>query len=242
MLSTCPLNVAPPSASTSTVARWPARIVLQLRLLEVRRDPHVAERHERQQRLPGLHDLPGFDRLAADDAGRRRGDARALQIQLRLRERGRRLLHARLGHRGAGARDLHLLRRRARRLQPPPAPARPRRAPGGRAARRPRSRSAAAATSDCAASAAARAASAAATAASYCCCGISSFATSPFSRSTSRGGLRRGRLALALPRLRRRRAARAPLRSGCSATATAACASSTSAGGAADAGATSTLR
>ena len=66
------------------------------------------------------------------------------------------------------------------------APARPRHGPGLRAAVRRQSRSPGRGISDFAASAAARDASAAATAASNCCCGISSFATSGSSRSTSR--------------------------------------------------------
>src|SRR4029453_13370168 len=42
--------------------------VPQLRFLEVRDDPHVAERHQGHQRLTGLYDLPDFDCFPADRA------------------------------------------------------------------------------------------------------------------------------------------------------------------------------
>src|SRR5262245_28133668 len=57
---------------------------LQLRFLVVGRDPDVAERYQREQWLPRLDDLTGFNRFPADDSGRRRRDLRALQVQLRL--------------------------------------------------------------------------------------------------------------------------------------------------------------
>src|SRR5262245_43600545 len=61
---------------------WPH--AFELGLLEVRRDPDRVERHDRHQWLAGLNDLPGLDRLAADDTARRRLDRRILEIQFRL--------------------------------------------------------------------------------------------------------------------------------------------------------------
>src|SRR3954468_11071821 len=41
---------------------------LELRLLEVRGDPDAIQIDDRHERLPGLHDLPGLDGLAANHA------------------------------------------------------------------------------------------------------------------------------------------------------------------------------
>src|SRR5579862_6753054 len=111
MLSTLPLYVRPPYASTSTFARW------QLRLLEIRGDPDLVHLHDGEQRLSRLRDLPGVDAFLRDDAAHRCLDCRVLEIQLRLREIRAGLLHVRLG-RGRACFDRgDLLRRGFRRLQ-----------------------------------------------------------------------------------------------------------------------------
>ena len=70
----------------------------QLRLLEVRRDPHAIERDDRHQRLARLNHPPGLDRLLADDAGR---PARCRVERCRLSSA---CLHLRLGQRDARGR------------------------------------------------------------------------------------------------------------------------------------------
>ena len=116
MLSTCPLNSRPPYASTLSVARWPGAHVLELRLLEVRRHPHVVERDDRHQRLarPGR---PGRLRrvFRLTTPLHRRLDGRVLQVQLGLREHRARLLHVRLGGGRARPDRRDLLGRRLRR-------------------------------------------------------------------------------------------------------------------------------
>src|SRR5437016_158012 len=54
--------------------------VFQLRLLEIRGDPHFLERNDGHQRLSWLHDLPKLDALPADDPSRRRLDRRVFEI------------------------------------------------------------------------------------------------------------------------------------------------------------------
>src|SRR5262249_41264060 len=53
--------------------------VPELRFLEVGDDPDVSERDDRQQGLPGLHDLPRLDAFPGDDAGNRRLHRRVLE-------------------------------------------------------------------------------------------------------------------------------------------------------------------
>ena len=93
-------------------AFWPGRIVRELRLLEVRGDPDVA----RDRRAPAAAGPAGppvparpIFRLTTPAVGRL--DGGVLEVQLRLRQRGFRLLHARLGRGGARFGDLQLLRR-----------------------------------------------------------------------------------------------------------------------------------
>ncbi len=74
----------------------PGLHVSQLRLFEIRRHPHILQRHHHQQSLPGLHNLPRLDLLVRRHAVHRRNHFRVTQIQQRCIERRARLRH--LGH------------------------------------------------------------------------------------------------------------------------------------------------
>ena len=82
---------------------------LQLRLLEISRDPDIFKRHDGQQRLAGLHDFPWLDGLLADHASLGRPYRRVLQVQLCLVERRLGLLHSSLSRFRLGAGDGYLL-------------------------------------------------------------------------------------------------------------------------------------
>src|SRR5438132_8190797 len=56
----------------------------RLRLLQVRRDPHVAERHLAHERLTRLHQLTDLDALLAHHPFRGGGDTRVGQVEGRL--------------------------------------------------------------------------------------------------------------------------------------------------------------
>src|SRR5262252_4545298 len=90
--------------------------VLQLRLLEVRDDPHLVQRHDRHQRLARLDDLSWLDALSAHEACDRRFDGRVLKVELRLRELRSHLLRVGFGGGCTRSDRRNLLRRRLRAL------------------------------------------------------------------------------------------------------------------------------
>src|SRR5829696_2927835 len=61
--------------------RLPDLQVGELRLLEVGGHPHTRVRHDGEQRLPRLHELPDLDLLPRDDAAHRRHDARVRELK-----------------------------------------------------------------------------------------------------------------------------------------------------------------
>ena len=202
MLSTCPLNSRPPSASTSIVAALAGAHVFELRLLEVGRRPR-----RRRATTSAISGWPGCTTWPTSTVLRLTMPAVGALIVVRSRFSSACASAACICLTRASApaaralRDLQLLRAPSASSAAPPRPGDRGRGPGRARCSATAIAVSAAATSDFAASAAARAASAAATAASNCCCEISSFATSGLSRSTSLRVLRCRRLALAQPRL-----------------------------------------
>src|SRR5277367_966776 len=84
----------------------PRAHVSQLRLFEIRRYPHVLQRHHHQQSLPRLHDLSRLHLLVRRHSVHRRNHVRVTQVQLRCvqgRARLRYFRHFRLRVRRAHA-------------------------------------------------------------------------------------------------------------------------------------------
>src|ERR1700687_713372 len=79
--------------------------VLKLRLLEVRRDPEVAniERDDLHHLLAGLHVLSNLDSAVADDSADWRNLLRVLEVQLSLVQFGLPAIGIGLRGKGAGA-------------------------------------------------------------------------------------------------------------------------------------------
>ena len=87
--------------------------VVELRLLEVGRHPHVAG-DDRHQGLPRLHERALFDRLARHAPRLRRINLRVREFEFGLLDRGAQLLYGRARGLGLSLTDGHLLLARAR--------------------------------------------------------------------------------------------------------------------------------
>ena len=104
-LCTTPSIFSPGSASTLIDTGWPSLQPRELRLLEVRVDEDVGQRHQRRDALADLHEIAELHGAVADHAVDRRLDLGECQIALGLGqsrlefgERARRLLLLRLQH------------------------------------------------------------------------------------------------------------------------------------------------
>ena len=69
---------------------------LELRLLEVRIDPHLIERHDRHQRRPGAHALPELHVAPRHETGYRRRQLGARQGEVSVAHGGRGVAHLRM--------------------------------------------------------------------------------------------------------------------------------------------------
>ncbi len=68
----------------------------ELHFLEIRIDPQIVQRHDRQQRLSGCDATADLHTALRDVTARRRDDRVAMRIDPRLAKRGARLLNRRI--------------------------------------------------------------------------------------------------------------------------------------------------